>query len=617
MSRRERRAAARIPQKNSQRSGPHTPAALFEAGVRHMRAGHYLDAQVCCQQALAADSNHADTLHLMGLLSLQAKQYDHAVEWIARAIRQNPKPLYLWSLGTTLQQQGRPEEALKAFDKAVQLKPDDAESWKNLGNVLVELKRPAEALSSFQQALKLNPRHWDAANKSGFLLHELGRLEEAVAHFNLCEKLQPNHAPTLHMRAISLRGLKRCEESLADNRRAHALDPTNADTCNNTGDALQSLGRYEEALGWFDRALELRPDFAEAFDNKAVGLVQLHRFDQAFAIHDHLKNTGINTALTDWNLSLLHMLTGNFEAGWAGRETRWQPPLRPPIFPEFSQPMWLGEQPIDGKTILIHVDEGLGDTIQFVRYVPMVAALGARVILVLERPLYPLLSGLSGVSQCVAFGSGPLPAFDMYCSIGSLPLAFATRLDTIPSTTSYLPPVAEARVEAWEQRLEQCLGPHDKLRVGLVWSGSLGHNNDRNRSTSLRVLSGLLDVDARFISLQKDPRPDDKIVLAQTDIVDLTAHLTDFAETAALIGCLDLVITVDTSVAHLAGALGCPTWILLPRTPDYRWLLDRDDSPWYPTVRLFRQDETRDYADVLDRVRSALLILAEGFVRGD
>jgi len=190
----------------------------------------------------------------------------------------------------------------------------------------------------------------------------------------------------------------------------------------------------------------------------------------------------------------------------------------------------------------------------------------------------------------------------MHCPIGSLPLAFATRLDTIPSATCYLPSPLEPRVQAWNQRL----GPHDRLRVGLVCSGNPNHRNDRNRSMSLRMLSRILDVDASFVSLQKDPRPDDKAILAQSGIVDFAAELTDFAETAALIACLDLVVTVDTSVAHLAGALGRPTWILLPWTPDYRWLLGRDDSPWYPTVRLFRQTETRDHTSVLDRVRTEL-----------
>ena len=553
----------------------------------------------------------------MGLLSFQAKQYDHAVEWIARALRQNPKPEYLLSLGTTLRYQGRLEEALKTFDKAVQLKPEDGELWKNLGDVLVELERPADALLSFQQVLKLNPRHFDATYKCGTMLHKLERLEEALSCFSLCDVLQPNHAPTLGMRAICLSGLKRFEEALTDTRRVQALDPNNAGICDNIGLLLRSLGRQQEALEWFNEALARKPDFIQAINNKAFSLAQLHRFDEAFAIYERLNRTGTNTPAGDWNLSLLQMLTGDFEAGWAGREARWNIPALTFAYPKFSQPMWLGGESVEGKTVLVHVDEGLGDTIQFARYVPMVAALGARVILVVESPLYPLLSGLSGVSQCVAFASGPLPAFDMHCPVGSLPLAFRTRLDTIPSPVSYLPAVAEARVQAWERRLEQCLGPHDKFRVGLVWSGSPGHNNDRNRSTSLRVVSRLLDVDARFVSLQKDPRPDDKALLAQTDIVDLTADLTDFAETAALVSCLDLVITVDTSVAHLAAALGRPTWILLPYVPDYRWLLDRDDSPWYPTVRLFRQSDTRDYVSVLERVRTALEMSAEGFVRGD
>jgi tetratricopeptide (TPR) repeat protein len=604
MSRRDRRVAARKPQTALKGTDAGNPAALCEAGSRHLRDGRHLEAQICCQQALALDGGHADTLHLMGLLSLHERQTDHAVEWIARAIRQDPKPEYLASLGTALQQQGKHQEALKAFDKAVQLRPDDAELWTRLGNILLELQRYDHALLSLQHIFKLDPRHQDAAYKSGVLLHQFGRFEEALAHFDRCDALLPNHAPTLHGRVRALFSLTRYEEALAGGRRVYELDPANADICNYIGACLQSLGREQEALSWFDKALVHAPAAIEILNNKAFLLTQLQRFDAAFALYDQIRALRLNNATTDWNLALLQMLTGDFEAGWAGRESRWSK-AEPFPYPEFNQPMWLGEQPVEGKTILIHVDEGLGDTIQFARYVPMVTALGARVILVVEGPLYPLLSGLSGVSQCLAFGSGPLPAFDMHCPLGSLPLVFRTRLDTIPSTPSYLPSAAEASIHAWEQRL----GSHDRLRIGLVWSGSLGHKNDINRSTSLLKMSWLLDVDASFISLQKEPRPQDKALLAQTGIVDLTAGLTDMAETAALIACLDLVITVDTSVAHLAGALGCPTWILLPYTPDYRWLLGRDDSPWYPSVRLFRQDESRDYARVLDRVRTELQAL--------
>jgi FkbM family methyltransferase len=542
----------------------------------------------------------------MGLLSLQAKQYDQALEWLSRAIRQEPQAAYLTSLGTTLLAQGRREEALAAFDKAVQLKPDDADLWRNLGNVLVEVERPADAILSFQHALELDPRHWDAANKVTLLLYQSERFEEALVYFNLCDELQPDQFPTLYMRALTFYNLKRFEEALADNRRAHALDPTNADTCNNIGNVLRSLTRHEEALSWFDRSLELRPNFAATLANKAVSLAELRRFDEAIAAYDRARAIDPSHATTDWNLALLQMLIGNFEAGWAGREARWKIAALSAGYPKLSQPMWPGDEPIAGKTLLICADEGLGDTIQFSRYVPMVAARGAHVILVVQDALCPLLSGLAGVSQCLSKSAGILPPFDLHCALSSLPMAFGTRLDSIPAEKSYLPAPAADRVQDWEDRL----GSHDRLRVGLVWSGNPKHNNDRNRSIPLHMLARILDVDATFVSLQKDPRPDDRATLLErSEIVDLTAHLTDFAETAALLSCLDLVITVDTSVAHLAGALGCPTWILLPYTPDYRWLLDRDDSPWYPTVRLFRQTATREYASVLDRTRTELLAL--------
>jgi tetratricopeptide (TPR) repeat protein len=635
MSRRERRAAKKTGVDRTA-AGAGTAGRLYEVGLGHMQAGRHLDAQLCCQQALALDPNHADSLHLLGLLSLDAGQYDHALEWISRAIRQEPKAVYLTSLGSTLVNQGRTDEALKAFDKAVQLKPLDADLWRNLGAVLIEVKRPADAILSFQHALKLNPRHWDAAKMVALLLYQSERFQDALPYYNLCDELEPNHFQTLYMRALTLQKLGRLDEALADNKRALALDPANADTYGNIGHVLMSSGRNEEALSWFDRSLELQPNsaatlmnkaialgamrrFAEAVSwydrslelqpnsaltltNKAIALAELRHFDEALAVYHQARAIDPSHAVADWNLALLQLLTGDFEAGWAGREARWKIPALSTHYPKLPQPMWLGKEPIEGKTILINVDEGLGDTIQFARYVPMVAELGARVILAVQEPLRPLLSELPGVSQCLAFTASELPAFDMYCSISSLPLAFGTKLETIPSAIPYLPAPAEGRLQAWEHRL----GPHERLRVGLVWSGNPRHDNDHNRSIPLRLLTHILDVDATFVSLQKDPRPDDKAILERTEIIDLTAHLTDFAETAALVSCLDLVISVDTSVVHLAGALGRPTWILLPYRPDWRWLLGRDDSPWYPTARLFRQSETREYGSVLDRVRTEL-----------
>ncbi|RXH13949.1 tetratricopeptide repeat protein [Bradyrhizobium guangzhouense] len=551
-----------------------TAAAFCEAGLAHLRDGRHLDARACTEQALAIDAEHTDAQHLMGLLHLEFRQYNDALEWIVRAIRRAPKPEYLASFATVLQQHGRCDEALNVLDKAIQLRRDDAGLW----------------------------------HQSGILLHRLGRNEEALARLDESERLCPDHAPTLRMRAWVLYGLKRYEEAATEGARAHRLDPGNADICNHLGLALRRLRRNEEALAWFEKAIALQPRFADAFDNKLVALFHLHRFDELFALSDQMMSLGLSNEVTAWNVSLAHLVTGNFEAGWLGHQTRSQLPSSK--YPRFPQPMWLGGESVDGRTILIAADEGLGDTIHFARYVPLLAARGARVLLAVQDPLHRLMSDLAGASRCVPMSAmGTLPDFDLHCPISSLPLAFKTRLDTIPSGP-YLPSPPAGRIQAWDSRL----GPHTRLRVGLVWSGDPSHVNDETRSIPLRTLSPIFDVDASFISLQKVPRPHDAAVLRERrDIIDLTADLTDFTDTAALISCLDLVITVDTSVAHLAGALGRPTWILLPWTPDYRWLLDRTDSPWYASVRLFRQTETRDYESVLDRVRDELRAQAATF----
>ncbi len=608
MNRRQRRTAkisGTGPTLGTAQRPPHalTPAALYEAGLQHLRAGRHLDAQICCEQALAIEAEYADTLQLMGLLSLHAKQYDHAVEWLSRAIRQSPKTEYLSTLGVTLKQMGRLSDALNVFDKAVQLKPDDAELWKHLGGVLVVLDRPADALLSFQHVLALDPRHWEAAYQSGVLLHRAERFEEALVQFDLCCELRPDHAPTLQMRARVLRGLERYEECLACAERAHALDPADPATCNNVGDALLWLGRDDEGLRWFDKALALKPGLVEVLLNKGFALLQVHRFREALETYRHLLTIDPGNAKSAWQLAHLKLLTGDYESGWAEREARWRVADFSLEYPKFSQAKWLGRESVAGKTILVHVDEGLGDTLQFARYLPLLAARGARVVLVAQEALCPLLAGVSGVSQCIPFPARSYPPFDMHCPLMSLPLAFGTTIETIPSA-DYLPPLPGTRIQAWERRL----GPRDRLRVGLVWSGNPKQGNDRNRSMALKTLTPLLDLDVTFVSLQKDPRADDKALLRErTEIVDLTADLTDFVETAALISCLDLVITVCTSVAHLAGTLGRPTWVMLPHLPDWRWLLDRADSPWYPSLRLFRQSVPRDYASVVASVRAELL----------
>jgi len=609
MNRRERRAASKKNGIASSSTQAGSPAALCDSARRLLLAGLATEAADRCQHALAIDPIRADSLCLMGEICLHAGQLDQAIEWVSRAVRADPKAAYVSTLGIVLQRAGRLGEALKAFEKAISIEPENAEHWKNFGAVLIDLNHPDQALLGLQQALKLRPRYVDAANLSGLILYRKERHAEALEFFNLSLEAEPAQADALQLRALVLMNLKRFEQALADNQRSRQLDPRDANTHNNLGTVLQKLGRYRDSLESYDRAIALRPDFVLALNGKAHSLIELRRIDQALACYARSMALDPENPETRWGLALLQMLVGNFEAGWVGRESRWKLGLMPD--PKLPQPLWLGDRSIESKAILLYADEGIGDTFQFARYIPMVADLGARVIVAVADPACSLMSRLESVAECIPTSMATRPAFDFHCHISSLPLAFKTTLATIPSAVPYLPAPADERIEAWERRL----GARDKFRVGLVWSGNPGHINDHNRSVALRELTSLLGVDATFVSLQKDVRDRDKEALSSVDIVDMTEALSDFDETSALMACLDLVISVDTSVAHLAGGLGRPVWILLPYTPDYRWMLDREDSPWYPTARLFRQTAAREWSSVLDRMRIELGALIEGWRR--
>src|SRR6266702_2917791 len=472
-------------------------------------------------------------------------------------------------------------------------------------------ERRASAKQSKTVAPQRLPQHFEAV-KQGKSLFDLGRHAEALECFNIFEKHNPNIAALYQTRGLCFQRLGRFEEAQADFERSIALSPGEAETHKNLGTLHSRFGRMEQAFASIDRALELRPNFSAALNEKARALWSLQLLDKAFAAFHKSLAVDPGNAHTIWNLALLQMLTGDFERGWLGREARWKASLGL-VDRGFSQPLWLGDQPIEGKTILLHADEALGDAIQFARYVPIVAALGAQVILEVQPAIQQLLGGITGIAICIERSSSTSLAFDLHCPLGSLPLAFGTRLDTIPLAESYLPAPPAAHVKAWQDRL----GPRTRFRVGLVWSGSLDHKNDHNRSMALRTLAPLLDCDVQFVSLQKGVRDQDRAFLGERpDIVDLTEQLTDFSDTAALISCLDLVISVDTSVVHLAGALGTPVWTMLPFNPDWRWLLNRDDSPWYSSMRLFRQPKRGDWASVVDCVRLELEGLVSAWQSG-
>ena len=643
-------------------------ASLCDAGFRHFQSGRFAVAEERVQRALASDPQHADSLHLTGLLHAKANRIDIAIDFVARAIRiDQGNPEYFSNLGTFLARQDRFAEALKSYEVALTLKPDSADVWVKIGDLSRQQKNFEEALLAYNHALSLDPRHLDAADKSGALLIELQRYAEALARFEQSDRISPGRSETLFYKGFCFQALKRGEEAVACYAMTLAADAKNYDARIELGNLLLGMGQLEEAASHFRKAIQIRPHGANAFCNLGNVLTQVKRFDEAFAMLDRaialapefaeaINNRGsLLTAInrpeealadfkravalkpdfarghtnrglclddllrpdealksymaalaldpddgdTHWGLAVNRLRVGDFKAGWAEAEWRWKSSLRSQRR-HWNRQLWLGAEPIAGKTLLLHNDQGLGDAIQFCRYIPQLAERGARVILEMDRPLKDLLSGVSGITQCV-FKGETLPDHDFHCPLASLPLAFDTTLDTIPSSVPYI--AIGQRTGGWEA----ILGSIGLPRIGIVWSGNPDHSNDHNRSVPLKALTPLFDVEAQFVSLQKNVRESDLAILRGcSDVLDAAPELDSFADTAALIQQLDLVISVDTSVAHLAGALGKPVWILLPHVPDYRWLLDRDDSPWYPTARLFRQTATRNYADVLDRMRADL-----------
>jgi tetratricopeptide (TPR) repeat protein len=540
------------------------------------RQGQIIDAEHLYAAVLAIAPDDADALYCMGAIKLARGEPGEALRLIGAALASRaPTPRLLFDLGLAFNTLNRHQKALDSFDLAIQLQPDFFEAHGNRGAMLAALGCNVDAIESYRKALAINPNFADAHCNLGSVLTQLQRYDEALASLDRALALRPDYPDALYNRGNALKPLKRYQEALASYDRAIALQPDHADAHNNRGQVLRELERYDEAMASYDRALALRPQHVMAHCNAAA----------------------------------LRLLTGDFERGWAHYEWRWLKKSVLPAKRNFSQPAWKGEDSIAGKTILIHSEQGLGDTIQFCRYVPLVAARGARVIFEAQKTLQTILAPLAGAGQVIAKGS-PLPAFDLHCPLVSLPMAFGTQLSTVPATTAYLS-APTPQVAKWQSRLGARRGP----RIGLVWSGNPGHERDRERSTGLRdflPLLSTLGADVTFVSMQKDVRAEDTAPLKErTDIFDYGNALEDFSDTAALISQLDLVISVDTSVAHLAGALGKPVWILLTYFPDWRWLLGRDDSPWYPTARLFRQDESRSWASVIARVGQALPAFVE------
>jgi len=543
-----------------------------------------------------AHSNRGNVLRDLQRFDEALASYDRAI-----ALKQDYAEAY-YKRGNVLQDLRRFDEAIASYDRAIALKQDHAEAHSNRGNALKNLRRFEEALASYDRAIALKPDYAEAYSNRGVVLGDLKRFDEALASYDRAIALRPDYAGAYSNRGNVLRDLRRFDEAFASYDRAIALRPDYAEAYSNRGNALRDVRRFEDAIVSYDRAIALKPDYLEAYSNRGIAQRDIKRFEDALASYGHAIALRPDYADAHWNESLIRLLLGDFELGWKKYEWRWEWEHMASFKRNFTQPLWLGADDIRGKTLLLHAEQGLGDTIQFCRYVRMVHELGAKVVLEVPSLLLSLLTGLEGVDVLISRGQS-LPAFDYHCPLLSLPLAFATRMDTIPAKVPYLLGDPQ-KMREWEHKL----GEKRTLRVGLVWSGSTMHNNDRNRSLPLSQILRGIPPEVSLYSLQKEVRESDRATVeSRKDIVDFSEELRDFSDTAALICLMDVVVCVDTAVAHLAGALGKRVWVLLPFVPDWRWLLDRDDSPWYPTMRLFRQLRLDDWGDVLVKVKNELI----------
>ncbi len=512
-------------------------------------------------QALGQTLGEALALHRQGRLA-EAERLYAAVLQI-----DNGSFDALLYLGILRTQQGKWEEAAALLSDAVKRDPVSADAHSNLGNALNETRRHDEAIASYGRAIALKPDFAEAHNNLGIALNMVERHEQAIASCQRALAINANLAEAHYNIGNALYALDRHEEAIVSFRRALQIKPDDLEVHNNLGLALNDLNRQAEAIALYDRALALKPDFADAH----------------------------------WNRGLALLTLGDFKNGLEEYEWRWRTNVTAPM-QDFPRPLWLGQTDPRGKTVLLHADQGFGDTIQYARYAPMLAAKGARVLLQVLAPAKDLLRGLEGVERVMARGE-PLSDFDCHCPLSSLPRAFGTRLENIPARIPYLRAPAD-RVAKWQPLLAGSTG----LSVGLTWSGNRSTRRHRLRSISLARLLPLLSVPGiRFVSLQKGmPEEDARTLEGRPDITHVGDMLNDFADTAAAVSLLDLVISIDTSVVHLAGAMGKPVWVMMLLTQDWRWLLDREDSPWYPSARLFRQTRVGDWDGVLERVRTEL-----------
>ncbi|MBM4137553.1 MAG: tetratricopeptide repeat protein [Nitrospira sp.] len=569
----------------------------LQLAAKHYQAGDLQQAEHIYREILKVQPDNTDVLHFIGIVFYQIGNYDLAIQYLIKTLELQPNNADVYyNLGNAYVEKGQFDEAIDCFKKSLQLNPNIAEAYNNLGVVIQKKGSPNDALPYFQKAFQLNHDFIDAYYNLGNALKEKGQFDEAITYYQKALEIDHDHFMAHYSLGNVFQEKGLLDKALKYYQKAMELNSTNPDIYNDIGTVLQELGQFDEAITYYQKALQFNQNFVKALCNMGNVLQRKGKYDEAVQFYQKVMQLDPQNIDAHFNMSLILLLSGKFKEGWEEYEWRWK--LKDFYRRDFPQPLWDGSN-IRGLTILLHAEQGFGDTIQFIRYAPLVAERGAKVIFECHRELKSLFQNVHGIQQVIAPGE-QLPEFKLQCPLLRLPFIFDTTLETIPSKIPYIT-VTPVLIQKWRDKIR-----HDdfNLKIGLAWFGNPKHYNDQTRSCSLDTFLSLVQLDNfTFYSLQKrEGAEQSKFPPEGMKLLDLTDEIKDFSDTAALIENLDLIISVDTAVAHLAGALGKPVWTLLPFTPDWRWMLNREDSPWYPTMRLFRQYSPGDWKSVTARI---------------
>jgi tetratricopeptide (TPR) repeat protein len=575
--------------------------------------GQIDEAIACLREAIRIRPNYPEGHNNLAIALRRKGNTDEAIRCYQRALQLRPHYAEAHNnLGFAWASIGKHEAAVTCYQQAVRLKPDYVEAFHNLANALADSNRHAESESAFRQAIRLSPRDARFHKSLGLVLARQGKIDESSACLREAIRLKPDFPEAFNDLAINLARQAKFEEAVANYREALRHRSNYAEVHNNLGNALRNLGRFDESMACYEQAISLKPNYADAFNNMGIALAELGRFDDAIAAYTKCLKLRHNHVDAHMNRALTWLRKGDFAQGWAEYEWRWKKRTisnRPLI-----QPQWNGF-PLAGRTILLITEQGLGDTFQFIRYAPLLKAQGARVVLECPERLTKLMARTPGIDQLVAQNE-PLPDHDVYAPLLTLPGLLATSACSIPAEVPYVHPEPDL-VEHWRREL----AGGRELKVGINWQGNPQYAGDRHRSVPLANFAPLAKIPGvKLYSLQKNHGLDQlQPFAAEYPVVDLSSRLDEqtgpFLDTAAVLKTLDLFITSDTSVAHLAGALGIPVWMALSTTPDWRWMTVREDNPWYPTMRIFRQSEFGGWRPVFDRIAAELRKLVPASLR--